>query len=149
MPFHWREIYQSGGPSAPGVSLAGRNDGPAESRGDGVAAVVQRGSEALNQHSISWRINREIERMNPIFEQMFENHARGGALVYVVVEHNYVGEMEAGEFRFAHYMWGIFAEPQHAMSRWPSFHRANPDTFPRNFHQPGRLEYRFFWVTRT
>jgi hypothetical protein len=142
MRFRWQEILGGNSAAAPNWTLAGRTDEPVSSRGEGAAAVVQRLSQALNSHSVNYRIQRRKRELQPILEQIFGNHARGGVLVVACIEIRRTGEMEGSLFQYMTTFTGVYRIPDHAIGRWRREPRLES---PAN---GGRMEYRFFWVTR-
>ena len=142
MRLRWQEILGGNSASAPNWSLAGRTDEPVSSRGEEAAAVVQRLSQALNSHFVNYRIQGRKRELQPVLEQIFENHARGGVLVVACIEIRRAGEMEASLFRYMTWTQGVYRIPDHAIGRWRREPRLESPT------NGGRMEYRFFWVTR-
>ncbi len=95
MSFTWTELHTRN-LNVPSATLAGRTDGAVTSRGDAVAAVVQAGMQALNNHSINYAIQHEKRRQTPFLPDFFVGHRTGGILSVAVIDvthsHGMVGQ---------------------------------------------------------
>ena len=138
MSYEWTEISQ--GVEAPAWTLAGRSDEPVTTRGDAVAAVVQRASAALNDASVNHAIARRRAGMDRELDMLFAGHRNGGILAVAELEVQRFGEMSGRLFHYLSCFPGVYARPEHAIYRWT--HR------PRLSAGWGNREYRFFWITR-
>ena len=139
MSFRWIELHTNN-LNVPSATLAGRSDEPVSSRGGAVAAVVQAGSQALNDHSINYAIQREQQRQTAFLPALFQGHRSGGMLAVADIDVQQRGEMSGGTFLQLGLYNGIYALPRHAIGNW--------------LHQPRlsagwQVVHRFFWITRT
>ena len=140
MPFRWSDVH-TGNLDVPGFTIAGRTDEPVTSRGDAVAAIVQAGSQALNNMSVNHAIEREKRRQSAFLPAYFGDNQRGGMLAIAAIDVTRTGEMSAQRFMHLEiFTRGVFRTPRDAISVWLHVPRMNSAL--------GEARYRFFWITR-
>lgn len=132
MRFNWIEISNGLG-NAPAWSLAARGDGPVTTPATAGAALVQIASVAANDRTVTHAINRNRPAVETSLRRIFNGHSNGGVLVVAGMESRHGGQ----RFEYLTTFMGVYARPEHALSRWrQSLRLENADV------------HRFFWVTR-
>ena len=113
MPMSWREV--NGGPN--NWTLAGRRDMPATSPGDAAGAIVQFGSDLINQYSMTDAIRRGLATLEEDAQRLLSHgHAGQGALAIVsfeVIQHP--GGMASNYYRGVALDRSAYPNPQAAM----------------------------------
>jgi len=140
MSFAWTELHTNN-LNVPSATLAGRTDGPVNSQGDAVAAVVQAGMQALNDHSVNFAIDREKRRQTAFLPTYFTGHRTGGMVAVADIDVEQFGAMSGQRFLQLGLHNGIYARPRHAIGNWLRQPRLNGGR--------GQVIHRFFWITRT
>lgn len=113
MPMSWREV--NGGPN--NWTLAGRRDMPATSPGDAAGAIVQFGSDLINQYSMTDAIRRGLATLEEDAQRLLSRSRAGrGALAIVsfeVIQHP--GGMASNYYRGVALDRSAYPNPQAAM----------------------------------
>ncbi len=149
----YREIHTR--IDAPNLSLGG--DRPI----DAVADI----DRLWNSGTVSASIQSELADITPNIRWRLIDHATGGILVVAAVEVRTQGDVSRVELRYVQDFQGVFAAPEHAIGRWrsqPSLDAPRVDSPSRQIgSQPSldsppvanspnvRLQYQFFWFTRS
>ena len=113
MPMSWREV--NGGPN--NWTLAGRRDTPPTGAGDAVGAIVQFGSDLINQYSMTDAIRRGLATLEEDAHRLLSrSHGSQGAFAIVsfeVIQHP--GGMASNYYRGVALESRTYPDPQAAM----------------------------------